>query len=54
MAWLEYVKNGERFTIELLRDREYYIGRDLSCSIALPEYPNLSRRNSVVYFPPTR
>ena len=50
MAWLEYVKNGERFTIELLRDREYYIGRDLSCSIALPEYPNLSRRNSVVYF----
>ena len=31
MAWLEYVKNGERFTIELLRDREYYIGRDLSC-----------------------
>ena len=28
MAWLEYVKNGERFTIELLRDREYYIGRE--------------------------
>ena len=50
MAWLEYIKNGERFTIELLRDREYYIGRDLSCSIALPEYPFLSRRNSVVYY----
>ena len=50
MAWLEYTKDGERFIVELLRDREYYIGRDLSCSIALPEYPNLSRRNSVVYF----
>lgn len=50
MPYLEYELDEVKKKLELTSDREYYIGRDSKCAVALENMAKISRRHCVIYF----